>query len=696
MGKASGKIITDAKTPSYDNRIWTFLQKPILHILLIAIVGLLAYSNTFDVPFNFDDIGGIAKNPIIKDLNYFVEPSRVKGLIIDGRDIYKALKARYIGFLTLGLNYSVHGLEVTGYHVVNLAIHIINALLVYYLVVLTFRTSALRRSSLRERSSFIAVLSALLFVSHPIQTQAVTYIAQRLTSLATLFYLLSFVMYIKTRAPETERNTESLKRKNKIRPVFYCLISIGSAVLAMKTKEIAFTLPVIIAIYDFIFLKGRMKRRILYLIPLLLTMLIIPISLIDFDKPIGEVIADISDETQYQKSISRSEYFYTQIRVIVTYIRLLFLPINQNLDYDYPIYHSLFDPEVFLSLIFLLSVFGLGVYIMYRYRNTIAHTRLMAFGIFWFFVTQAVESSIVLHVIFEHRVYLPSVGFFLASVTGLAMLVERINSKVTVRVIIAGVITAVLMLGGTTYGRNKVWQNEITLWEDVVMKSPKKARPHNNLGYAYAEQNRLDEAISELKIALQFKPDFADAYHNLGNTYAKQSRLNDAISAYKAVLRFRHSYVEAYIGLGVVYVKQNRLDEAISAYKTVLRFNPDHFGVYYNLGNTYLKQNRLDEAISAYKTVLRFNPYDVGAYNNLGAVYAKQNRLDEAISEFKTALQFKPDHADAYNNLGVVYVKQNRLDKAISEFKTALQFKPDHAEARENLKRYYEAIKKMK
>jgi tetratricopeptide (TPR) repeat protein len=633
MGKASRKTKqkkTERKTPSCENGIWRFLQKSILHILLITTVGLLAYSNTFNVPFQFDDSHAIVNNPIIKDLNYFVDPSGVKGLILDNFDIYKALKARYIGFVTLALNYSVHGLDVTGYHVVNLTIHIINALLVYYLIVLTFRTPALRRSSLRDRSWFIAALSALLFVSHPIQTQAVTYIVGRLASLTTLFYLLSIVMYIKARTSEDEVFSEE-RTKIKFIPIFYYLISITSAVLAMKTKEIAFTLPVIIVIYDFIFLEGSKKRRILYLIPLLLTMLIIPVNLIGFDKPLGEVIADITGETQFQKSISRSEYFFTQLRVIVTYIRLLFLPINQNLDYDYPIYHSLFDPEVFLSFIFLLSVIGSGVYVMYRYRNTIPHTRLMAFGIFWFFITPAVESSIVLHVIYEHRVYLPSVGFVLVCVTGLAMLMERANSKMVIRVIVAGVITVVVILGGATYGRNRIWQNEITLWEDVVLKSPEKSRPHLSMGNIYFRQNRIDKALLEYQTALKFKPDSSDANNNLGNTY----------------------------------VKQGRFVEAISAYKTAIQFNPDNVAAYYNLGIAYVNQNLYDEAISAYKTAIQFRPDYADAYNNLGVSYAKQNRLDEAISAYKTALLFKPDHAAALKNLKFY----------------------------ENLKLYYEAIK---
>jgi tetratricopeptide (TPR) repeat protein len=230
----------------------------------------------------------------------------------------------------------------------------------------------------------------------------------------------------------------------------------------------------------------------------------------------------------------------------------------------------------------ITAILGLGVYLLYRSRPASQHTRLIAFGIFWFFITLSVESGIIpiVDVIFEHRVYLPSVGFILACVTAIVMLVERVNSKAAVRVIVAGVITAVIMLGGATYGRNRVWQNKITLWEDVVMKSPEKSLPHNNLGYAYAEQNRFDEAISAYKTAIQFKPDYIDAHMNLGVAYAKQSRLDEAISAFKSALQYESDYADAYYNLGVAYAEKNRLDEAISAYKTAILLRPNYVKAY--------------------------------------------------------------------------------------------------------------------
>jgi hypothetical protein len=564
------------------------LQNSFIHALLVIAVGLLAYSNTFNVPFHFDDKDVIVKNPIVKDLHFFVEPSKAKAF--KGWFEYEGFRLRYIGYLTFALNYYLDILDVTGYHIFNLAVHIINALLVYWLVLLTlrmpfFRTTYSEVGTLQAarcglHPNLIALFSALLFVSHPVQTQAVTYIYQRVTSLATMFCLLSLVMYIKGRliAQNAEFRTQISERHMRLSSVFCYLLSFLSAAVAMKTKEIAFTFPIIIALYEFMFFEGRLKRRILYLIPVFSTMLIIPLTILGTDKSFGELISDVSEATRLQTTLSRLDYLFTQFRVIVTYIRLLFLPINQNLDYDYPIYHSFFDPNVILSFLCITAILGFGVYLLYRSRSASHRLRLIAFGIFWFFITLSLESGIIpiVDVIFEHRVYLPSVGFILVCVTGLAMLVERVNSKVVVRVVVAGVITAVVMLGGMTYGRNRVWQNKITLWEDVVMKSPEKSRPHNNLGNLYAIYYRFDEAVTEFKAALKFKPDFADAHHNLGVAYLNQNLLDEAISELKSTLQFDPYYADAHYHLGVVYKKQNRWDEAISEFKSALQIRPDH------------------------------------------------------------------------------------------------------------------------
>ena len=152
------------------------------------------YSNTLEAPFVFDDKFVIIENPIVKDLAYFISPSEAK--VHKGHFEYESFKHRYIGYLTFSLNYLVHKLDETGYHLTNLAVHLINSLIVYWFVVLIFRTPLLDSSVLSKRSKEIALFSSLLFACHPLQTQAVTYIWQRVTSLSTIFYILSLVLYI--------------------------------------------------------------------------------------------------------------------------------------------------------------------------------------------------------------------------------------------------------------------------------------------------------------------------------------------------------------------------------------------------------------------------------------------------------------------------------------------------------------------
>jgi hypothetical protein len=192
------------------------LRRPSFHIVLIVFLGLVVYLNTFDASFNHDDGILIVKNPLIKDIGYFFDMEKAEQKtkesmnakeILNAEEILRYFKTRYVAYLSFWVNYRIGGLDVTGYHVVNTAVHIVNALLVYMLVRFTFMTPFLVNSDLKANSRFIALFSGLLFVTHPIQTMAVTYILQRCASLAAMFYLLSIVLYVKWRL-RTVRNSE--------------------------------------------------------------------------------------------------------------------------------------------------------------------------------------------------------------------------------------------------------------------------------------------------------------------------------------------------------------------------------------------------------------------------------------------------------------------------------------------------------
>jgi len=613
----------------------------VIPVILIILSALLTYSNTFTSPFHFDDISQIVEYQRIRDLSKFLDFEGV----------------RYIGELSFALNYHFGGLNVFGYHLVNIVIHIINGILVWLLVTLTFKSPKMGGvSGSPHPVGLIALAAALLFVVHPIQTQAVTYIVQRYTSLATLFYLLSIVLFVKWRL-------QSLESGARFRWLFY-FFSILSAVLAMKTKEISITLPFVIILIEFFFFGGRW-RRAFFLLPYLLTLAIIPLVFInlDTDKPIGDIVGEVREASQETESISRGDYLLTQFRVIVTYIRLLFLPVKQNLDYDYPVYHSFFTPVVFLSFLFLLAVFGLAVFLFIRSRKGgNGYLLLSSFGIFWFFITLSVESSIIpiRDVIFEHRLYLPFVGAALSFCSTMIYGIDywrrlsgrRISLQVAALILL---VVTVLPLSAAAYQRNRVWKDEITLWRDVAGKSPFKARTHINLAFVSYNQGLTEEAVKEYRTALRLKPGIASVHNNLALVYYNQGRIDEAIEEYKVAIRLKPEIALAHLNLGLAYSNKGYADEAIEEFTTALSLNPRLTAAHFNLGLAYLRQGRPDKAEEEFKTTIRLKPDSPEVYNNIGIIYARQGQIDDAILAFRTALRLKPDFTEAENNLMRIY-----------------------------------------
>lgn len=646
--------------------MWRFtLKNKVAHVIaviLIVFLTFLIYSNTFYSPFIFDDMPNVVDNQKIRDLSNFLDVSGT----------------RYIGFLSFALNYYFGGLNPVGYHLGNIIIHIINGVLLYILVHLTFKTPKVKNKfspvpkTLWQSIPFLfALIVSVAFVSHPIQTQAITYISQRFASLTALFYLSAIVLYVKARLSDV-----SLFHRRYI--TFY-LLSLIATVLAMKTKENSFTLPFIVILYDFIFLTPKQesssikRKRILGFVPYLLTLLIIPFSKVDARVGFADIIT----------GTNRSEYLFTQFRVIVTYLRLFFFPVNQNLDYDYTVYHSFLEPQVFLSFFFLLSIASFALYVFYKSQNNgNAYGLLFSFGIFWFFITLSVESSVVplKNLIFEHRVYLPSVGLFIAVTSAILFSLNYfVNKRSNIKInqffaITVMALIIVTLLSVATFLRNNVWKDDITLWKDVVAKSPQKAWPYFNLGQSYMKKGMLDEAIKEYKVATKLQP--VDSMHNdLGHAYAKKGWLGRAIKEYMKALRLNPDYAKAYYNLGHAYAQQGRLNEAVQGYLKAATLNRNYAEAHNNLGLVYAQQGRFNEAVREYQTALRLKPDLLEAYNNLAIYYLDHDgsKLHEAISLVKTALSINPSFADALNTLGEVNLKLGNFEKALDNFDRALE-----------------------
>lgn len=624
-----------------------FFDKRLVHILLIAVSGFIAYSNSFDVAINFDDLVYIERNPVLKDAGYLFDPS---GAAQAGahKNITRSVSTRTVAYLTFWLNYQLHGDDVRGYHVFNLYVHLMNAGIVYFFIAILLRALHEGKAGGGSppfggvRADRVALFCSLLFVTHPVQTQAVTYISQRFTSLAALFYLLSVATYIRARL-----GSEQEARKGKGLSIPFYALSVCSAVLAMKTKEISFTLPVVIFLCEYAFFAGTVRKRALYLLPFFLSMSIVPLGLLDTGMPVAEALSDATRTT----TSSRTEYFLTQGRVIITYIRLLFLPVNQTLDYDYPLYGSVTEPEVFVSLVLLSGLFCLSAYTLYR-RKTGLWGRFAAFGVLWFFITLSVESSVMplVDVIFEHRLYLPSVGAFVAVSAAVVVLFDYMRAASARGSLMAMVVLLPLVLCFAAYERNKVWATPEGLWSDAAGKAPGKIRPHIALAYNYYVEGNIDKAVEQLELVQSIEPGNRKAHVMFGEIYFSQGLLDKAEEHFRSSLRFKSVDAQALSRLGEILFSEGDIDKAINRYTVSLQLRPASFRTHVHLGIALRAKGLPKEAMHHFKAALDLAPDNVVAHYNLALAYDAKGLREKAALHLKEALRLKPGLAKKWRN----------------------------------------------
>jgi len=540
-----------------------FLRRPIFHLALILALAVGVYSNTMEAPFQWDEGAFIRDNPAVKDLSFFLDPAQSENY--GGQ--YDALKRRYVGYLTFAINYSINGLDVEGYHVFNVAVHVLNGFLLYWIVLLAFETPKLRGSVLASNSRLYGLLAALMFVSHPVQTQAVTYVFQRLASLAALFYMLSAALYIKWRLGDS---------RGRAAWAVYAA-SLMAAVLAMKTKENAFTLPLAVVLCETTFFKGAARRRLALLVPYLLLLSLIPLSLGLHEGLLKGILEGYESSPRNLEGITSTGYFITQFRVLVTYLRLLVLPENLNMDYDYPL-HTGIDAEVALSATLVLVIIAAGGYVYFRARRADPGMRLISFGVLWFFLAISIESSIIPlpMLINEYRIYLPSAGALMALAAAGGLLVSRLNSARARRAAVAFAAVVVTVFAVSAYARNSLWNSGIKLWGDTVYKSPEKARPHYNLALAYQRRGLLEDAMGQYEEALRLVPGHVRSNINIAVLLREKGETELARRHLLMALEKEPGNSRALFDLGLLYLEQGSKDLAALQFRAVLESNPSH------------------------------------------------------------------------------------------------------------------------
>jgi tetratricopeptide (TPR) repeat protein len=606
----------------------------LLRWLSLIAIGLLIYGQTFLFGFTFDDRAFIVTNLYIKDF------SRIPLIW------HFFPMTRLVGMYSFAFNYYFGQLHTLGYHIFNFIVHLCATGLVWALASLIFKTTQYLPAENRLTKQ-LPFMIALLFLVHPGQTQAVTYISQRFESMAAVFYLGTVYCYLYARL--------STDRINKIRG--FCFAGF-LAMLGLMTKETIITVPVMILAVEWILFPK--KNHQWPLIIFAVTCAALYELFINMGQAgISGLFRSIPSESHDGEMLTPMRYGLTQMRVFLTFLRLLVLPIHQNLDYDYPASSGLLHPP--LTFVGLGVISGLIVLIVkLRRRN-----KLIAFGLAWMLITFLVNLAPRANVIFEHKLYLISFGFLLAFVGALSKI--GLSRGTLLRLLWC--VVAVLALA--TFQRNRIWGDELTLWNDTVQKSPHKARPYNNRGLAFYAKGNNTQAIADYNMAIELSPKYADAYDNRGIVSYAQGKFIQAIADFDKTLELNPNYVNAYNNRGVAYVRLNKCTQAIADYSRAIQLNPYWAEVYNNRGGAYFHQGRLTEAIADYSKAIEQNSGYMEAYNNRGNAYAQQGRSAQALADYNKAIALAPDFAQTYNNRAVVWYQFKEYVKAQNDLRRA-------------------------
>jgi Tfp pilus assembly protein PilF len=623
----------------------SFLFYPLRWLVILAL-GLIVYGQTFGFGFVFDDHLFIVTNQAIKDFHKLTE-------IWSGFPL-----TRMVGMYSFAANYALGQLHPSGYHIFNFCVHLVATALVWATAGVLFRIyppSGLTPGSRREFPFVIA----LLFLVHPCQTQAVTYISQRFESLAALFYLAAIYSYLRAR-------TET----RGYRQILFVTLTVVSIVLGILSKETAFTIPVMILITEGMIIRS--ERFFLWLrwprIGLILAAGIVFAGIwikLGLSK-INILWTPVVSESHDGDVISPWNYLLTQMRVLLTFVRLLIFPVNQNLDYDFPMSSGFFHPP--------LTFFGAGL--MAAMITLAAKLRrrfpLIAFGLAWMLVTFSMNLVPRPNLIFEHKLYLISFGFLLAAITAL---VEWIRSEKTLVVVLPVII---VMLCVTSVGRNHIWRNEQLLWEDTIKKSPGKARVHANLSRIYSSLNRNDEALALMNKAVALKPGESVFYLNRGILYLSLAKPDEALKDFdKAVLLSPRNIT--YTARAQFYISRQNDQAAFDDLSQAIRMEPNFQDAYVIRGSLLMKKGRVAQAMEDFNRALTIAPYEYGALINRGAIYYSSGKFDAALADFTRAQELEASQL-THKNRALCLLALNRIQEARQELAASRLLNPDDAQ----------------
>jgi len=596
------------------------LSKTYVFGTFLIMCGVLAYISSFWGVFLFDDEHAILQDRSIRSFlaffNDFVE---------------KPYRGRPLLRLSFAINYALGGTNVAGYHALNLGIHLTSGLALFGVL---RRTPLPVAGELKSKlSEPIAFFVALLWLVHPLQTQSVTYIVQRGEALMGLFYLLTLYTVI--------RGAESAGRS---RTGWYLAAAICCG-LGMASKEVMITAPLVVIVYDRIFLAASFKdafrqRWPLYIAWALSGGILVGVFLFAAQKAGNQASAGFSMPTHTTWGYARN-----QPEVILHYLRLVFWPFPLCLDYAWPVANT-FGRLVGPGTV-VLGILAATGWALWRCPK-------IGFWSVWFFIVLAPTSSFipVEDLAVEHRMYLPMVGVLVLAVTGALTLLNWLgrhqgwNPLAFKRRVIGVAAISALGLILLTCLRNVDYSSEVAMWKNVVSQRPKNFRAHMCLAVAYGRIGETDHAESSLKEAILLRPNFLDAHV---------------------------AYVNLLMSKGEAYYP-----EARTHIRKILLHSPTGSANCRSyLGRVFLELGYVDEAVVHLQESLRFEPWNVDALMDLGDALAQQGKVDQTERYFQEATNHEPNNADLQLRWGAVLLRHDRVADAVPRFRNALKLAPD-------------------
>jgi tetratricopeptide (TPR) repeat protein len=602
-------------------------RKNLFAFIAMLILVLSTYSNTFHASWHFDDEPNILHSERLHlDELSWQKIKQTFFVLADGKvKIYRPAAC-----LSFALNYYLGQEDVFGYHVVNLSIHFLSSLFLFLFVSQAFNLP--RVGAPYKYSSYsVALLATVLWSINPVQTQAVTYIVQRMASMAAMFYIMSMYFYIKGRM--------SKKILLKIVHFFCCGLS---AFLSFCSKENAVLLPMSLLLLDLFLIQGLERRNVKKNLAVFFAMVLIPLGVALILRDLSEFSLKNLIGSYGHRDFTFVERLLTQPRVLLLYLSLLFYPMpgRLSLAHDVSISHGFLEPpSTILAILFITFLLGI----------TIIKSRKWpwpCYCVLFFFLNHSIESTIFpLELVFEHRNYLPSMLLFVPVAILMFKGIEALSYKKSMKTAFCTFIVLVLVgQGHSAFMRNFAWKTEESIWLSAIDHSPNLRRPYHNLGRYYGSLGEREKEIASYLHALELDKD------SHGET--------------RPITHFN---------LAVAYRARGEEDKAIEHLKTAIEINPRYSDAYNNLAAILIGKRRYDEAFDYLIKALTYDGEHTAAHNNLGVVALKKRLVDEAISEFRLALARDKESVVTLLCLGVAYKHKKDFLRARYFLRRALQ-----------------------